>query len=82
MIFPFVIVPLPKISSFIQSRNGIRYLFAYVGPRELTKKGKSTHPKAKLIGRIETNANGVDELMPNENYYGIMGSLRGLLFKS
>ncbi len=73
MIFPFVRVPLPKISCFIQPRNGIRYLFAYVGPRELTKKGKSTHPKAKLIGRVETNANGIDELMPNENYYEIMG---------
>ncbi len=73
MIYPFERVPLPDISGFIQPRNGVRYLFAYVGPRRVTKSGKTTHPLAKLIGRIETNAEGVDELMPNENYFKVMG---------
>ncbi len=73
MIYPFVRVPLPDLSGFIQPRNGVRYFFAYVGPRKVTKSGKSTHPASKMIGRIETNAEGVDELMPNENYFMVMG---------
>ncbi len=73
MIYPFVRVPVPNISSYVQSRNGKRYLFAYVGPRVVNSKGKSIHPTSKLIGRLETNEDGIDELMPNERYYELMG---------
>ena len=73
MIYPFVRVPVPSVSSYVYSRNGKRYLFAYVGERKVNAKGKSVHPDAKMIGRIETNSDGVDELMPNERYYELMG---------
>ena len=63
MIYPFVRVPVPNISSYVQCRNGKRYLFAYVGPRVVNSKGKSIHPTSKLIGRLETNEDGIDELM-------------------
>lgn len=72
MIYPFVRVPVPNISSYVQCRNGRRYLFAYVGPRVVNSKGKSIHPASKLIGRLETNEDGIDELMPNERYYELM----------
>jgi hypothetical protein len=73
MIFPNVRVEIPNIGGYIQQRNDVRYFFIYVGDRLLGADGKTTHPKSKMIGRIETNKNGTDELMPNESYYKIMG---------
>mgnify|MGYP002624334215 CR=1 FL=1 len=72
MIFPNIRVEIPNIGGYIQSRNNVRYFFIYVGDRILTSDGKTTHPKSIMIGRIEKNDDGIDELMPNESYYKVM----------
>ena len=72
MIYPFIRVPLPDISGYVEERGKVRYFYAYVGPRLRTKSGRSTHPSARMLGRVETSASGRDELMPNTFYYEFM----------
>lgn len=73
MIYPFIRVPIPELGGYIGVNGKHKYLYVYVGERQVGKDGRSTHPKSKAIGRIEKNAAGFDELMPNEAYYDVMG---------
>ena len=73
MIFPFERVPVPNMGGYVKTQGNRRYYFVYVGERLLNeKKGRTTHSKAKCIGRLEPCEQG-DELMPNEFYYELMG---------
>ena len=73
MIFPFERVPVPNMGGYVKTQGERRYYFVYVGERLFNeKKGLTTHPKAKCIGRLEPCEQG-DELMPNEFYYELMG---------
>ena len=56
MIYPFIRVPLPDISGYVEERGKVRYFYAYVGPRLRTKSGRSTHPSlSKLNSFIDCN---------------------------
>ena len=72
MIYPFIRVPIPQLGGYIGINGKHKYLYVYVGERQISKDGRSTHPKSKAIGRIEKNENGQDELIPNDAYYEVM----------
>ena len=72
MIYSNIRIPIPQISGYVQPRGGVRYMYAYIGERRRDARGRSTHPAARMIGRIEAGENGVDMLMPNDSYYEIM----------
>ena len=72
MIYPFIRVPIPELGGYIGVNGKHKYLYVYVGDRQIGKDGRSTHPKSRAIGRIEKNENGQDELMPNDTYYEVM----------
>ena len=77
MIFPEIRVPIPDIGGFIISRGDVKYCYVYVGDRvPLGNDGKTTHPKSRCIGRIETSEDGQSELMPNTAYYELTGQAK------
>ena len=77
MIFPEIRVPIPDIGGFIISRGDVKYCYVYVGDRvPVGNDGKTTHPKSRCIGRIETSEDGQSELMPNTAYYELTGQAK------
>ena len=72
MIFPNLKAEVPDVGGYIMVRNGIRYMFVYVGERIKHKDGTTTHPKSRMIGRVARDADGKDYLIPNENYFRLM----------
>lgn len=72
MIYPFLRVQLPDVSGYTIHRNGIDYFFAYVGERVKLPNGKTRHPRAKMLGRIEAQQDGSKLLIPNSAYYELM----------
>lgn len=74
MIYSFTRVKVPDLGGYVRTRNGVRYMYAYVGPRRRDAGGRSVHPSARMIGRIEKSEDGTDMLMPNERYYELTGA--------
>lgn len=74
MIYPGIRVPIPDMGGYIFRRGDVDYLYVYVGDRQvIDEDGRTTHPKSKCIGRVETDAENNRVLMPNTFYYELMG---------
>ena len=74
MIYPGIRVQIPDMGGYINARGDVQYLYVYVGDRQIIdKSGKTKRPKSKCIGRVEFDANNKPVLMPNTQYYDLMG---------
>lgn len=74
MIYPDIRVQLPDMGGYINARGDVKYLYVYVGDRQITKStGKTKRPKSKCIGRVEYDDKDQPVLMPNTQYYDLMG---------
>ncbi|MDY5779676.1 MAG: transposase [Succinivibrionaceae bacterium] len=73
MIYPEIRVPIPDMGGYTRRRGSVVYSYVYIGDRQTTTDGGTTHPKSKCIGRIELDQDNKPELMPNSFYYQLMG---------
>ena len=53
MIYPEIRVPIPDMGGYTRRRGSVVYSYVYIGDRQTTTDGGTTHPKSKCIGRIE-----------------------------
>ena len=53
MIYPEIRVPIPDMGGYTRRRGSVVYSYVYIGDRQTTAYGGTTHPKSKCIGRIE-----------------------------
>lgn len=74
MIYPDIRVDIPDMGGYINSRGDVQYLYVYIGDRQVVDgTGKTKRPKSKCIGRVESDENNNPVLMPNTQYYELMG---------
>ena len=64
MIYPEIRVPIPNMGGYTRRRGSVVYSYVYIGDRQITTDGGTTHPKSKCIGRIELDQDNKPELMP------------------
>ena len=73
MIYPFITVPAPDLGGFVLHQGNVHYKYVYVGEALVGANGRRRKPKARSIGRLITDEQGEELLIPNNNYYEIMG---------
>ena len=52
MIYPEIRVPIPDMGGYTRRRGSVVYSYVYIGDRQTTTDGGTTHPKSKCIVQI------------------------------
>ena len=52
MIYPEIRVPIPDMGGYTRRRGSVVYSYVYIGDRQTTTDGGTTHPKSKCMEEL------------------------------